>query len=522
MQVDLPWELEGGRSEEGVLVVVDTNILISHLPLLRDLVQLVSTSTPAPPLTLLIPHIVLQELDGLKASSRSTDIPDPSVNGYRRRMQTSISSLARAATNWLLSAMSGTGHAVVRGQRKSETLVSASGAGRSGQDNDSLVLDAALFFQQQERGVRVVLLSDDNNLRLRATFEQVEAVGVGPKADAQILLAQFGTPPAHSPSSPPPALVPSPSRSPRVSPQPSSPTSTRKRRTPPRQLSFPLTCSTSPIPLPSTLAAADAALSSMELDPPTPPPLTAYIPPPLLVPVHDRADVFRNLRTLVAHLVALPVFRRAFEHLRRTRPAEQRVWQLEMGDWRLWEAEHCVERARAYWSDGDVEGMCRLGLEHASKAPAAAAPSPPPPPPKPQVRSPPRPSPSDRGTGSSRWATSSPSSTRPPPRPRTPSPPPPPPVALTPPSAAPISVDKRLMSLSRSLSNLSMTLSTSPHLAASWSAPRFEVLLEETALFLLAVLGGAVGGDVSGEIRSVVGGWEEDLRRVGVRVEVSL
>ncbi|BGP12590.1 hypothetical protein JCM10213v2_000507 [Rhodosporidiobolus nylandii] len=175
MQVDLPWELEGGRVEQGTVVVVDTNIVISHLPLVRELVQLVASS-PTPSLTLLIPHVVLLELDGLKSSSRSTDVSTPRADGNLRRMQTSISALARAATNWLLAALESgrPGSSVVRGQRKSETLLSQH-AVRGAGDNDSLVLDAALFFRQREEGARVVLLSDDNNLRLRATFEQVEA-----------------------------------------------------------------------------------------------------------------------------------------------------------------------------------------------------------------------------------------------------------------------------------------------------------------------------------------------------------
>ncbi|GAA5917205.1 hypothetical protein JCM6882_002256 [Rhodosporidiobolus microsporus] len=527
MQVDLPWEVEGGQrargGEVGTVVVVDTNILISHLALLRDLVQLVASS-PSPSLTLLIPHIVLLELDGLKTSSRSTDGPG--------RAQTSISSLARAATNWLLAALKSDA-AVVRGQRKSETLLpldearSRGGAG----DNDTRVLDAALFFREREQGVRVVLLSDDNNLRLRATVEGVEATGVGAKADAQSLLEQLGMPLALSPS---PGAVLAPSS--RFSPprHPTSPPSSRKRPSPPRRLSLPPVTRTSPLPLPSTISAS----ASMELDPPTPPPTQAYLPLPLLVPVSTRADVFRNLSTLLTHFIALPLFRHAFEHLKRTRPDEQRAWQEEMGDWRLWGARECVEACRRWWVEGDLEGLCRVGLEQAGKG-TAKAPTPPPrpPPPLPVAAAPKQPpppapsTPSNRGTSSSRWATPASSSRRPlapapTPSPASPPLPPPPlPSALSPSllsRPSPLPVPKQLSSLHSSLTGLSLALSTPPDQTLHWSAPRFEVLLEEAGKLMAAVLGGTMREDVSGEVERVVQGWVGELQRVGVRVEVRL
>ncbi|GAA5834919.1 hypothetical protein JCM11251_002062 [Rhodosporidiobolus azoricus] len=518
MQVDLPWELEGGRAaggEGGTIVVVDTNVLISHLALLRDLVHLVA-SFPFPSLTLLIPHIVLLELDGLKNSSRSQ-------NGAGRS-QASISFLARAATNWLLSALKGEegAHMVVRGQRKSETLL-LEGKGRGG-DNDSLVLDAALFFHEREKGARVVLLSDDNNLRLRANFEQVEATGVGAKADAQSLLAQLGTPLSHSPST-------IPSSQPSSPPPTTSPTSPRKRRSPPPRLSsLPSVTRTSPLPLPSTAAAS----SSMELDPPTPPPLHAHLPIPLLVPVNNRADVYRNLATLLTHFIALPVFRHAFEHLKRTKPQEQRRWQEELGDWRLWEARDCVEACKTFWVEGDLEGLCKDGLEQAARKDTARSPPPPPPPPvvAPKRAHPPLPSiatpAKGRTTSSSRWATPSSTPSRQPLHPAPVSPPLLPPPIPAPPAPAPLSraasrpIPTQLSSLYSSLPALSLALSHPPDQTIRWSAPRFEVLLEEAGKLLLAVLAGAMKEDVRTEVGRIVQGWVGDLHRVGVRVEVTL
>ncbi|GAA6031920.1 hypothetical protein JCM8097_003337 [Rhodosporidiobolus ruineniae] len=486
MAIDLPWELEGGQESGGLVVVVDTNILISHLSLLNQLIHLASTSSSSPSFTLLIPHIVLQELDGLKTSSRSTD-----VTLDKRRTQTSISSLARAATNWLLQCLSGSGGAgngVVRGQRKSETLLGPAAAKGGRGDNDSLVLDAALFFREREAagGVRVVLLSDDNNLRLRATFEQVEAVGIDPKGDAASLLERLGRP-------------------------------VKRRSSSPRRSILPETTKAVPIPL-----SAPAPSASMEIDDaPEPPPLHASLLPPLLVPVRTRADVFRNLSTLVAHFLALPLYRHVHEHLRRTQPSvtEQRRWMDELGDWRLWEAKETVEAAKRWWSEGGVAGLCKSGFEHAEKgAMAAPVPLDPPRPPSPPPALPPPARPTGRAASSSRWATPTRASATPS---RAALPPPPPPLPPLPARRRPSPpVPRRLSDLSLSLSPLLASLSTPPHTAASWSAPRWEVLLDSTAELLLAVLSGAMRDDVSAEVRSIVGAWVGELESTGMRVEV--
>ncbi|GAA5909196.1 hypothetical protein JCM8208_003407 [Rhodotorula glutinis] len=519
MQLDLPWELEGGSpSSGGPVVVVDTNILIGHLPLLRDLVDLASSSSlPEPDRpTLLIPHVVVAELDGLKNSSR---LAEPTRGASGARAQSSIAVLARAATNWLLEALApGTGSAVVRGQRKGETLFGRGGPPR-GENNDSLVLDAALFHAESGRAV---LLSDDRNLRLRATIEQVEALGVDDGIDARRLLERL-VPAAAGPSTssnghdPPAQPPPSPEHS-RHSSTPKTPR--RRPSSPPRHAPLP---PTPPLVATPSRPPRPTRTTSMELDPPTPPPLHASLGAPTLWPIQHPPDVFRNASTLVAHFVALPLFRHAFEHLRRTKPAEQGRWQVELGDWREWQARECVEMARRWWDEGDVVGLCRVGLEAAAEGRAAAAVRPPPPRPaqKDAARPPPPPASNGRGASTSRWATST--SSRAPLAP-TPASPPPPSSAPSPSiSTRPQpSVDQHLRDLYSSLPILSSTLSVPPDSTRTWSTPRWEVLLEGVAALLLALLGGAVKGDVRDEVQRIVGEWVEDLARLGIRVEVEV
>lgn len=117
-------------------------------------------------ITLVIPSVVLLELDGLKNSNRTS-------SGSSR----TVGSFARLATTWLLdvlptSASASTTstsstesrRATIRGQRKDET------DDRESKDNDARVLHVAT--EARSRGVeRVVLLSDDKILCLRARFE---------------------------------------------------------------------------------------------------------------------------------------------------------------------------------------------------------------------------------------------------------------------------------------------------------------------------------------------------------------
>lgn len=54
----------------------------------------------------------------------------------------------------------------------------------------------------------------------------------------------------------------------------------------------------------------------------------------------------------------------------------------------------------------------------------------------------------------------------------------------------------------------------------NWSAPRWEVLIEGVGELLIAFLGGWFDGEVEGSVRAVVKEWEQQLKGVGVQVEL--
>ncbi|GAA5922471.1 mRNA-processing endoribonuclease [Sporobolomyces koalae] len=536
MQIDLPLEFSTGarRTNEGLIVVVDTNILISHLPLLRSFVELcdrLASSSERP--TLLVPHIVLRELDGLKSSAKSVDVAPHVTNSSRgRRMNASIASLARAATNWLLSAISPpsstnpktTPPSIVRGQRKSETLFSQH-ASPAGENNDSLVLDAAAFFAAQHK--RVVLLSDDNNLRLRAKFEIVDALGIDDRigANPDKLLATLD--PSHRAASPPssPVVMSPPAASSTKTPDVASKT-VRSSRSPPLSPSprSPPRAKAIPIPLPSTVARS----SSMMLDSSFEIPLHPSPHAPALLPSTTRTAIFSNLLVLFAHFVALPIYKTIytrFECLPDRQTAEQTRVLEELQDWRAWDATTCLQVIRKWWNDGGLRELCERGydaLYPSSPVPSPLASSPPRSPPKPTSSKPVRPSrwavPADsssqspnnpRSPRSSRFAISSPGSTS----------------LQTLNRPRPTSSNTALSSLYSTLPSLIATFSLEQQEhdmrnaeISKWSAIRFEILLESLGNWLLVLLSGYLKTNLTKDIHDLVRGWERELRLVGVEV----
>ncbi|KAI5481799.1 hypothetical protein MNV49_000076 [Pseudohyphozyma bogoriensis] len=295
--------------------------------------------------TLCVPHVVLAELDGLKSSSRLTDSAlVPSANPQdqplpRRSSQSTVGSLSRAATNWMLSVLPTDGSSgVVRGQRESETLLERVNGRTVAESNDMKVLDMALYFKSTaEAGTRVVLLSDDRNLCVKARVEQVDTVSLNdrltPRALLQLLDPIFASSCEPAPSS---SAAPSPSELP------------LPPRTPPRQHSSPSLAPRPRLPPPDRPSPKPIPLSkepeSMEMDIDRPLPPLNSIPAPLLrEPVRTPGDVFANLADMVAHFLSLPLYRHITSVLQETSPASRSRWQQELGDWRYWEAKDAVQ-----------------------------------------------------------------------------------------------------------------------------------------------------------------------------------
>ncbi|KAJ2077305.1 hypothetical protein H4R24_005216 [Coemansia sp. RSA 988] len=130
-----------------MVAVVDTNYFIDHLPLLRSL----SERGLEQGLALVVPWIVIHELDGLKSSSRVTDTPGS--------QSASIASLARNATRFLDEELGRSGSAL-RCQKKSEYLVDEI-------EGDDKILDCCLYFLNQ-KSLPVAILTKDRNLTVKA------------------------------------------------------------------------------------------------------------------------------------------------------------------------------------------------------------------------------------------------------------------------------------------------------------------------------------------------------------------
>ncbi|ORY80227.1 PIN domain-domain-containing protein [Leucosporidium creatinivorum] len=509
------WESEGsqgdGKAKEGTVIVLDTNVLLRHLSLLQSFVILLQQHhqvTEASPPTLLIPHIVISELDGLKNSTRLADAHDS-------RTRASISTLARRATSWILSLISTSNPPPVRGQRKDETLLPRDATGRQvgAENNDALVLDAALWHLKD--GGKAVLLTEDKNLCLRARIEGVEeAFGVKDGEDERGLLEKVDAEFARR------LKERSGSQTGVASEEPHSPTrrrqgsaasstprrpridrSTSVRSPPPPQAPSHPRSTATPIPLSSS----NHHLDSMELEPPADaPPLTSPPLAPTLKPIFAPSDVFFNLSEILTSFIAARLYRQVFEKLQTDRPREQARWMEELGDWRYWNAGECVTALREWWAEGGLEDVCRRGLEREPEPKGEARP----PKPKPAP-------PSIRGTQSSRWAST------PPPSRRSPSPPPAPPPLSPRASHRPrLPPSKRVVALHSFLSSLQASLLTPAAQTNNWSAPRWEVLIEGIGELLIALLGGWFDGEVEGSVRAVVREWEGQLRGVGVQVEL--
>lgn len=144
-------EVEGASSvtdipAETIMLVIDTNYLISHLHVFRSLEEYIPRLPSCGPVLFVLSIIVLRELDGLK---KSTSAPSSSSHGA------TTASLARTAASTMLSFLQNRPD-LFRGQRTNEGLYSDNYGEKS---NDERILDCCLFYR--ERGSQVGILTED-------------------------------------------------------------------------------------------------------------------------------------------------------------------------------------------------------------------------------------------------------------------------------------------------------------------------------------------------------------------------
>ncbi|KAM0752708.1 hypothetical protein T439DRAFT_180986 [Meredithblackwellia eburnea MCA 4105] len=223
MAVDLPWEVWDATVQNGIrtTVVLDTNILIGYLPLLRSLVNQLKEIAQPSLLGLLCPVAVFRELDALKHASRKTTRyllqpdPDPITTiisrsrhetrndhnlypTHTRTQEVSIGALSREATKWLLEEVdspnrtSSDGLAYVKGQRAHESLIPLQNGRRNAGSNDDEILDACLYWRRNlPAEARVVLISDDRNLCLKSRVENIITLSLDDSFTLSKLLASL-------------------------------------------------------------------------------------------------------------------------------------------------------------------------------------------------------------------------------------------------------------------------------------------------------------------------------------------
>lgn len=161
--------------EEGNIsyLVLDTNFILSHLNIVDGLKNIASEYG----LRIIIPTMVMMELDGLKKSTRTSTDSDERLSGK------SVGRLARWANDWIYSVLADTSK-VVSGQKINQKIDKHA-------TQDEAILDCGLYFQMAHPNAMVVLLSNDKNLCIKSLANDLLTVSyrkdMTPKYIAQMI-----------------------------------------------------------------------------------------------------------------------------------------------------------------------------------------------------------------------------------------------------------------------------------------------------------------------------------------------
>lgn len=149
---------------DAIYLVVDTNVLLDHIRILRNFVEDVAFAKV--PITVICPGIVLHELDRQKTESDSL--------GRR----------ARIATDWMLREVTRKDllQPIVKGQAQKETCKSTKNwkvkdRGEVWSNNDDHIVDCCKYFESK---AATVLYSCDKNLCLRCDQEGLRFISPPP------------------------------------------------------------------------------------------------------------------------------------------------------------------------------------------------------------------------------------------------------------------------------------------------------------------------------------------------------
>lgn len=138
------------------VLVIDTNFLLSHLAIIEELRSLHHQYE----YYIVIPWIVIQELDGLKSASDRSRLNND-------RGKSNVNVLARLSINWIYRQLAGNDDAVI-GQKLTEII-------DLNLNGDDAILDCCRFFQER-RNALTVILSNDKNLCAKALIHGIKTV----------------------------------------------------------------------------------------------------------------------------------------------------------------------------------------------------------------------------------------------------------------------------------------------------------------------------------------------------------
>lgn len=154
-------------------LVLDTNVLLSHLKLISELKDFPIEGVARP--VLVVPWIVIQELDSLKSDSwkirkgKFVTNQKQSQNG-----KFGVDTLARQAVRFLHTCFESS-HPRVRGQTLSEAQEMMENCSIEDPSNDDKILECCLLFQRKADKGHAVLFSNDQNLCSKAIINGLKA-----------------------------------------------------------------------------------------------------------------------------------------------------------------------------------------------------------------------------------------------------------------------------------------------------------------------------------------------------------
>lgn len=150
-------------------LVVDTNFMLTHLDIVEELKELAEQYNQV----IVIPWIVVQELDGLKSSTRknyhrsSSASSSNSSSGEDTITTETIGFLARKATAWIYQVFAQRDSRVV-GQKLTQRI-------DKNLRGDDSILDCCLYFQE-EYLLLTIILSNDRNMCNKSLVHNIKTV----------------------------------------------------------------------------------------------------------------------------------------------------------------------------------------------------------------------------------------------------------------------------------------------------------------------------------------------------------